>query len=107
MALSIILGENSKKVKIGEKEYELSPLTLWDISLAEDEFECDLESFQTALKKIKNLLFFVFLSLKKKTPALTFEQVGGMFQFSDVAELGNLLNEVMKLSGLVSTEKKD
>jgi|GEM_PF-5110602 len=106
MSLSLVLGENSKKIKVGELEYEISPLTLWDIAQAEEKFECDLESFHIALKKLRNLLFFVYLSLRKKTPSLTIQQVGEMFKFSDIAELGSLLSEVMLVSGLKGEEKK-
>lgn len=106
MSLKVVLGENGAKIKIGEKEYELSPLTLGDISIAEDQFGTDLEGFEKAFKKVKNLLFLVYLSLKRKQPDVKLESIGDMFQVSDMGELNTLLSSILNISGMVTTKNE-
>lgn len=100
MSLKVVLGENSAKVKIGDQELELSPLTLGDIAEAEEKFGVDLEGFGNAFKKIKNLLFIVFLSLRRKNPDIKLENIGDMFQIGDMQELNVLLGNVLNISGM-------
>lgn len=100
MSLKVVLGENSAKVKIGDKELELSALTLGDIAEAEEKFGCDLEGFGNAFKKVKNLLFLVYLSLRRKNPSIKPEAIGDMFQIADMAELNVLLGNVLQISGM-------
>ena len=107
MSLKVVLGENSSKVKVGDKEFELSPLTLGDIAEAEERFGTDLEGFGNAFKKVKNLLFLVFLSLRRKNPAIKLESIGDMFQVSDLSELNVLLTNVLNISGMQAAPKNE
>ncbi|OQA56543.1 MAG: hypothetical protein BWY42_00962 [Candidatus Omnitrophica bacterium ADurb.Bin277] len=100
MSLKVVLGENSAKVKVGDKELELSPLTLGDIAEAEEKFGCDLEGFGNAFKKVKNLLFLVYLSLRRKNKDIKLEAIGDMFQIADLSELNVLLGNVLNISGM-------
>lgn len=100
MSLKVVLGENSSKVKVGDKELELSPLTLGDIAEAEEKFGCDLEGFGNAFKKVRNLLFLVYLSLRRKNPTIKLEAIGDMFQIADMNELNVLLGSVLNISGM-------
>lgn len=106
MSLKVILGEDGAKVNVGDKEFKLSPLTLGDIADAEEKFGCDLEGFETAFKKVKNLLFLVYLSMRRKQPEVKLEQIGDMFQVSDMAEMNTLLSSILNLSGMVSPKKE-
>lgn len=107
MSLKVVLGENSSKVLVGDKEFLLSPLTLGDIAEAEEKFGCDLEGFEKAFKKVKNLLFLVFLSLRRKNPEIKPEAIGDMFQVADLSELNTLLVNVLNLSGMQAQSKNE
>jgi len=104
--LKMILGENGLTMTIGDKVYDISPLTLGDIAEAEEKFGCDLEGFGEKLKKIKNLLFLVYLSLKRKQPDIKFSEIGEMFKLSDMQELNILLTNVLSVSGMVSEKNE-
>lgn len=106
MSLQIVLGENSSSIKVGGKEYFLSPLTLGDIAAAEEKIGCDLDGFEKELKKVRNLLFLVYLSLRRKNKDITVEQVGDMFEVQDLEELGKILDTVLQLSGMAAKSKK-
>lgn len=107
MSLKVVLGENVSKVQVGDKEFELSPLTLGDIAEAEEKFGCDLEGFGNAFKKVKNLLFLVYLSLKRKNPTIKLESIGDMFEVADLAELNKLLMSVLNISGMQAPAKNE
>lgn len=106
MSLKVVLGEDGAVVKVRDKEFKLSPLTLGDIAEAEEKFGCDLEGFEGAFKKVKNLLFLVYLSLRRKQPSVKLEEIGDMFQVSDMAEMNTLLSSVLNLSGMVQPKKE-
>lgn len=106
MNLKVILGENGTTINVGDKVFNLSPLTLGDIADAEEKFGCDLQGFETAFKKVKNLLFLVYLSMRKKHKDIKPEEIGDMFQVSDMGELNTLLANVLNLSGMVSEKKE-
>lgn len=105
MSLKVVLGENSSSVKVGEKEYVLSPLTLGDIAEAEEKFGCDLEGFGNAFKKVKNLLFLVYLSMRRKNQTIKLEEIGDMFEVSDLEQLSILLGKVLNISGMQAPAK--
>ena len=102
MALSVVLGENGSVLKLGDKSFILSPLTLGDIAQAEEKFGTDLEGFEKSLKKIGNLLFLIYLALKRKQPEVKFEQIGDMFQISDMSELNQILSTILNISGMAA-----
>jgi hypothetical protein len=56
---------------------------------------------------VKNLLFLVYLSLKRKNPAIKLESIGDMFQVSDLSELNILLTNVLNISGMQATPKNE
>lgn len=98
--LNVVLGINKAELVIDEKVYELRPLTLGDIAIAEDEFGCELDEWEKALKKLRNILFLIFLSIKKANP-VTFEYVGNLFQAGDVGKMTEVVKAIMSVSGLV------
>lgn len=105
MSLKVILGENQAELKLADgKSYVLSPLTLGDIAAAEEKFNCDLESFNNAVKKLGNILYLVTLSVKKKHPEATEKQVGDMFGPSDMGELTKIVALIFNISGLDSEQ---
>lgn len=106
MALKVVLGENGATINVGDKEYKLSPLTLGDIADAEEKFGCDLEGFEKCFKKVSNLLFLVWLSLKRRHGDITIQTVKDMFKVSDMGELNTILSSILSLSGMV-TEKNE
>ena len=107
MELKIVLGENCGSFKVGDKEYVISPLTLGDIADAEEKFGCDLESFQTAFKKVKNLIYLVYLAMREKQPQVTPEFVGKLFKLSDMEQLNAILMSILNLSGMAGEPKKE
>ena len=104
--LKVVLGENGEKITVGDKVYHLSPLTLGDIADAEEKFGCDLESFQMAFKKVKNLLFLVYLAMREKQPNITPEDIGKLFKVSDMEQLNAILVSILNISGMNETVEK-
>lgn len=101
MSLKVILGENSAELNLSDgKKYFLSPLTLGDIASAEEKFGCDLESFDSAIKKLRNILYLVFLSVRKKHADVSEKQLGDMFAVSDMGELTKIVGLIFNISGL-------
>lgn len=98
--LNVVLGTNKAELVIDEKVYELRPLTLGDIAIAEDKFGCELDEWEKALKKLRNILFLIFLSIKK-TSQISFEDVGNLFQAGDVEKMTEVVKAIMSISGLV------
>ena len=99
--LSVVLGENKKEIALPDgKRYVLSPLTLGDIALAEDYFGCDMEGFVQAIKKLKNILYLVCLSVKKTNPTVTPELIGGLFGASDMDGLNQVIGAIFEISGM-------
>ena len=107
MSLKVVLGENGSKVTIGDKEFELSPLTLGDIAEAEEKFGCDMSDFGDRLKKMGNIIFLIFLSLKEKHPEMTEKAVGKMFKIPDMAQINDVLSAIMGISGMVAEPKNE
>ena len=107
MSLQTILGENGNSVKMGDKVYQITPLTLGDIAEAEEKFGCDLESFDSAMKKLKNVIFLIFLSIRRKQPTATVQEIGDLFLPSDMGELQKIMPIIMSTSGLVATTQKN
>ena len=103
--LSVVLGENRKELTINGNKYELNPLTLGDVAAAEEYFGCDLEGFGTAIKKLKNIIYLIFLSLRKKHKELTPEIVGDSFGLDNMDVLNQLVSAILEVSGL--QEKND
>lgn len=101
MGLNVILGESTATIELadGKTKYVLSPLTLGDIGEAEDKFGCDLESFDKAVKKLKNILFLVYLSAKKRN-SVTEKQIGEMFGVADLPNLTKIVEQIFSISGL-------
>ncbi len=104
MSLNEVLGKNGATIKVGDKEFELSPLFMEDIAALEGEFGCDLEGFGSAFKKTKNIISLVFHSLKQKHPSIKIEEVGKMFKFSD---MNDLVSKIMEISGMQTPAKNE
>lgn len=94
MGLQDVLGNGKFSFAIEGKEYLASPLTLEDISDAEEKFGCDLNGFDKVMSKSKNIAFLIYLMLRKKNPEITESVVLKNVSFAD-------LNKVFSASGLV------
>ena len=107
--LKVILGENQSEVELeGGKKIVLKPLTLNDVCQAEEYFGCDMDSWDKAIRKFKNVLYLVYLSLKRSEPALSLSDVGDLFDMGDLAPEGSLtkiVEVVLSISGLRANPK--
>lgn len=100
--LSVILGTEKTELKLPDgRLIEIKPITLNDIAKAEDYFGCDLEGFEKALRKTKNILFLIHLSLSKTDANMTADKVGEMFGVGDLTALQDVIQAILKISGLV------
>lgn len=99
--LSVILGTNSAEITLPTgKKFTVKPLDLNDLAKAEEFFGCDLDGFEKALKKMKNIIFSIHLAFSKAAPELTIEEVGSMFGIGDMDEMQKALSVIFASSGM-------
>lgn len=104
--ISVVLGKDTQYVTLpGGKQCQLKPLTFNDLAKAEDHFGVGVDEWESALKKIKNILYLITLALQKSQPELTVEQVGDLFTLENDTEIRDILSVLMKNSGLQQVEK--
>lgn len=99
--LSVVLGTGAVTVKLpGGKSIELRPLNFNDLAKAEDFFGQGLDDWGTALKRIKNVTFLIWLAVAKSAPDMTLEKVGELFTLDSDKEVQEILGVIMHNSGL-------
>lgn len=96
--MSELLKEEKNTVKLGEKEYELSPINLNVLTAIEDEFGCGigelLDKFNQ--KQASTLRSLAYVLLKDKNPELTKESIGNDIDFKNLKETTEKLFSVIK-----------
>lgn len=105
--LKIVLGQESAELHANGATYKLAPLTLSDIGECEDQFKCELSKIAEQLTSLKNILYVLYLSMRRSNPTLTPKTVGDLFKIKDVARLGEVVQAVMKISGLIDENAEE
>lgn len=110
--LSVIFAENKTKIKIPSdgitREFDVKPLTFGDLAKAEDYFDCPIDDWGTKgkLKSIKNLVFVIYLGIKKSVPEIKLEEVGEFFTLENDSDVMNIIQALLRNSGVVQDQKK-
>ena len=86
-----------KTIKLGEKEYKLSPLNLNVLADIEEGFDCSIDKVGKMLdkKRASALRRLVYILLKQEYPDMTLEKIGGLIDLSNMAEISEALAEVL------------
>lgn len=93
-----ILGTPEKKtIKLGEKDYRLSPLNLNVLADIEDGFDCSIDKVGEMLgkKQASSMRKLVHILLKQQYPDMTLEKIGGLIDLSNMAEISEALAKVL------------
>jgi len=98
MAKSILGTPERKIIKLGDKDYNLSPLNLNVMADIEDEFDCSIEKIGKVLnkKRMSTMRKLIYILLKQEYPDMTLETIGGFVNSSNIAEVSESLAEVLK-----------
>jgi len=93
-----ILGTPEKKtIKLGGKDYQLSPLNLNVLASIEDEFDCGLDKLGPRLEKrqASTMRKLVHILLKEQYPDMTLTRVGKFIDLNNMAEISEALAKVL------------
>jgi len=93
-----VLGTPEKKtIKLGEKEYRLSPLNLNVLADIEEGFDCSIDKVGKMLdkKRASALRKLVHILLKEEYPDMTLEKIGGLIDLSNMAGVSEALAKVL------------
>jgi len=93
-----ILGTPEKKtIKLGEKDYELSPLNLNVLASIEEEFDCGIDKLGPKLEKrqASTLRKLIYILLKDQYPDLTLTKIGELINLKNLAEISEALAKAL------------
>ncbi len=96
--MSELLKEEKHTIKLGDREYELSPINLNVLSTIEDEFGCGISELQDQFKKkqASTIRSLAYVLLKDKNPELTKESIGNNVDFKNLKVITEKLFSVIK-----------
>lgn len=92
-----LLKETKTTIKLGDTDYELSPLNLNILAYIEEEFGVGIEQLGKVFAKkqattLRNLLYIL---LRDKYPDLTKAQIGEMVSMDNFAEISEAITAVL------------
>ena len=93
-----ILGTPERKtIKLGGKDYRLSPLNLNVLADIEEGFDCSIDKVGKMLDKERAsaLRRLVYILLKQEYPDMTLEKIGEMIDLSNMAEVSEALAKTL------------
>jgi len=93
-----ILGTPQRKtIKLGGRDYELSPLNLNVLANIEEEFDCGVADLGPKLEKrqASALRKLVYILLKDQYSKMTLTKVGELINLSNMAEVSEALAKVL------------
>ena len=93
-----ILGTLGKKtIRLGEKDYQLSPLNLNILANIEEEFDCGLDKLGPKLEKrqASTLRKLIYILLKDQYPDMTLSKIGELIDLNNMAEVSEALAKVL------------
>lgn len=92
-----LLKDKKRTVKLGDKEYILSPLNLNVLAGIEQEFSCGLDKLGEKFSKAQasTLRSLVWIFLKDSYPELTKEQIGQMIEVKDIEVISSALAPIL------------
>jgi len=93
-----VLGTPEKKtIKLGEKEYRLSPLNLNVMADIEETFGCSLMKLGRELDKRQAITLrkLIFILLREEYPDITLGEIGKSITLSNLATVNETLAKVL------------
>ncbi len=93
-----ILGTPEKKtIRLGEKDYQLSPLNLNVLADIEDEFDCGIEKIGKALSKkgMSTMRKLIHILLKREYPDMSLEKIGDLVDLNNMTDVSEALAKVL------------
>ncbi len=98
--MSELLKEEKYIIKLGDKDYELSEISLNTLAAIEDEFGCGIGALQEQFnqKQATTLRALAWIMLKDKNPELTKEVIGAQINLKNMSEIVEKLFGVIKES---------
>ncbi len=95
--MSVLSTGDRKAIKLGEKEYRLSPLNLNVLADIEEGFDCSIDKVGKMLdkKRASALRRLVHILLKQEYPDMTIEKIGGLIDLSNMAEVSEALAKTL------------
>jgi len=95
--MSVLGTPGRRTIKLGVKEYELSPLNLNVLADIEDGFDCSIDKVGKMLEKRPSsaLRQLIHILLKQAYPDMTLEKIGGLIDLSNMAEISEALAKVL------------
>ncbi len=94
----MVLGTPERKtIKLGDKDYRLSPLNLNVLADIEEGFDCSIDKVGKMLdkKRASALRRLVYILLKQEYPDMTIEKIGGLIDLSNMAEVSEALAKTL------------
>ena len=96
MTDELIKEDKPQTLKLGEKEYTLSPLTLNVMVGLEEEFDCSLADIGDLLTKrqattLRKLLYI----LLKDNSELTKDEIGKMVKVEDLEQISSMIGKAL------------
>jgi len=95
--MAILSTPESKTIKLGEKEYRLSPLNLNVMADIEESFGCSLMKLGRELEKRQALTLrkLLFILLKEEYPDITLTEIGKHITPANLAEVNETLAKIL------------
>ena len=95
--MSVLSTGDRKTIKLGDKDYRLSPLNLNVLADIEEGFDCSIDKVGKMLdkKRASALRRLVHILLKQEYPDMTIEKIGGLIDLSNMAEVSEALAKTL------------
>lgn len=93
----LLKEEKPRIIKLGDKEYTLSPLSLNVLCRIEEEFDCGLSKVGDLLTKRQatTMRSLIYILLKDGYPEITKEEIGKMVKLEDLEQICTMINNVL------------
>ncbi len=95
--MSVLSTGDRKTIKLGDKDYRLSPLNLNVLADIEEGFDCSIDRVGKMLdkKRASALRRLVHILLKQEYPDMTIEKIGELINLSNMAEVSEALAKTL------------
>ena len=100
MTDELMKEDKPQTIKLGDKEYELSPMNLNVMSYIEEEFDCNFTQFGKLLKdgkakEVSSLRKLLFIFLRDNYPDLTINDMGKSITPDNLEETYNTMGLIL------------
>jgi len=100
MAKELTKKEKPGTIKLGGKDYELSPININVMGYVEDEFDCNFSELQKVLanKKVKEMnavKTLIHILLRDNYPDLTITEMGKLITMDNLKEVSDAVVKVL------------